>query len=373
LISATETGYAWQADAFDEDKQVELALQSPQAGQCGACHGLVHQGKAPVHLQDDPVNTWVTQATGQVFSGQRIHRSGLNLMGKDELSRPWDVHAERLVSCADCHSSDELPKRLADGPKPAKAAVSGQTRTCETCHALEGRHAFLPEQASHFKALACEACHVPQNLAPTVEVIDRTLFDPAGRPGRTLRNLDGEMTRPIGPTLLAGKDGRLTPNNLITTWRWVQADGQAVPEAKLRAALFDGDKYRSQVLTGLDGNADGTLSGSELRLDSEAKLVVVRKALEGQGLSGLRIDGRVTAKPIHHGVARGSWATSACTDCHLQQGKAERSAPAPVELSPYLPGGTQPVLSGSLAKAGELVRDGERLLLQPRSKPIDEN
>ena len=368
LINPTKAGYAWRAEGFDEEKQVELALQSPQPFQCGSCHGLVHQGKEPVHLQPSPSNAWVTEATGQVFSGQRIHRSGLNLTGKDALWRPWDVHAERLVSCADCHSSAELPKRLADGPKPAKAAEPGKTRACENCHALEGRHAFLPEQDSHFQALACEACHVPLNLAPTVQVIDRTLMDPAGRPGRTLRNVEGDMTSANGPTLLAGKDGRLTPNNLITTWRWVRADGQAVAQAKLRAALFDGAKYRPEVLAVLDGNSDGTLSGAELRLDTEAKLAVVRKALEGQGLSGVRIDGRVIAKSIHHGVARGSWAKSACTDCHLQQGKAERTPPASVELSPYMPGGTQPVLSGSLAKAGELVKEGQRLILRPSAE-----
>ena len=50
-----------------------------------------------------------TLTTGQIIAGQKIADSGLNLAGKADLTRPWDVHAARQVKCTDCHFSLNNP------------------------------------------------------------------------------------------------------------------------------------------------------------------------------------------------------------------------------------------------------------------------
>ncbi len=83
---------------------------------------------------------WTTETTGQVFSPQPVRQSGMNHANKDSLEMVWDVHAERLVSCGDCHYSSDRPERLAGTATPANVIPSeGILRRCESCHD-PGRH-----------------------------------------------------------------------------------------------------------------------------------------------------------------------------------------------------------------------------------------
>ena len=55
---------------------------------------------------------------------------------------------------------------------------------------------------------------------------------------------------------------------------------------------------------------------SELRLDNEAAIAVVRKRLEATGLKNLHIHGEITPFSISHNVVNGQQATKDCTNCH---------------------------------------------------------
>ncbi len=112
IVEQTGDGWTWNEDAFQADGELaaeHVTIQSPTPENCGACHGTVHQSPDPLTPADISAGDQHTQRTGQIFSGQRLKDSGLNLAGKDELTRPWDVHAERNVQCSDCHFSVNNP------------------------------------------------------------------------------------------------------------------------------------------------------------------------------------------------------------------------------------------------------------------------
>ena len=58
--------------------------------------------------------------TGQIFSGQRLSDSGMNMAGKESLILPWDIHAERNLKCTDCHYSLNNPdyQQESDATRP---------------------------------------------------------------------------------------------------------------------------------------------------------------------------------------------------------------------------------------------------------------
>ena len=64
---------------------------------------------APVTLGGIRSGSLQTLTRGEIFSPQKISESGVNLVGKDSLNRSWDVHAERLLECSNCHFSINNP------------------------------------------------------------------------------------------------------------------------------------------------------------------------------------------------------------------------------------------------------------------------
>ena len=116
----TANDWQWRKERFEPDGSVPaatLGLGRPTDRACGFCHGVVYQQPEPMLLAPDP-HQRMTETQGVVFSAQRISDSAMNVAGKDTLSLPWDVHAERLVSCASCHFSPNHPaySYVAGGP-----------------------------------------------------------------------------------------------------------------------------------------------------------------------------------------------------------------------------------------------------------------
>lgn len=266
----TDRGWAWDPKAFDPEGRLTDAFPRPRpstAANCGLCHGTVHEGTAPF-AQTPGRGGWSTETKGQVFSAQRLRDSGLNLAGKDSLTRPFDVHAERLLGCADCHTTANNPaqfaavakaaprhltfepRRLSPGEYLARPdhnfakghaaqgtvarALEGSMRRCEQCHDAGPTHAWLPYPARHFQALNCEACHVPRVYVPAREQTDWTLVAPDGSAQVAYRGAEGDpasvstLLHGFQPALLPREelDGstRLTPHNLATTWYWVAGE-----------------------------------------------------------------------------------------------------------------------------------------------------
>ena len=413
VVKKNDAGWKWNPAAFNADGTVVaevLRPHQPRSENCGICHGQVQRDLAPLVARTDS-GAWTTATTGQIFSPQRLTDSGMNLAGKDHLSRPFDVHAERLMECTNCHFSTNNPlytsganqsrpqhlgfeaRKLtigqflltpshdfAKGHTPQGTAarqLDGSMRRCEDCHNAEATHTWLPYTQRHFQAMNCEACHVPQVNAPAIEQVDWTIIGSDGQPGIRYRGVNGPPDKATSlvtgyqPVLLPRRelDGktRLTPHNLITSWFWVAGTPPVpVSQENLRKAMLVGDKLHPDLVAALDRNRDGQISADEMRLDSPERVEAVRKRLAAVGLESPKIVGEIQPYSLHHGVATGTWATRQCNDCHARDSRVNR----PIELASYVPGGVQPTLVGdaNVNIGGRMSTDTTgRLFYEPSS------
>ncbi len=385
VASGSNGAFSYNAEAFADDGSLlpeYVSLQDPKSDHCGACHGQVHlDNQTPLALSVCDSTDWRTFTTGQVISPQRVSNSGANLTGKAELTRPWDVHAERVLNCVDCHSSvnnpvtaldsAEQPEHLAFDPRrpelgeylerPSHIFASGSTaiRTCDSCHNAAATHDWLPYWDRHAEQLACESCHVPQSYAPALAYRDATVVRADGSYVEACRGIGEALAAPpddptttlltgFQPVLLQQTDGSgdqsLSPYNLVTVWQWVYGpEGLPVPEDAIRAAWLDGDAYAPDVLAAFDADDDGALSDAELVLDSDAKTALIAGRLAAQGYPDAAISGEVQPYALHHNVIGGEWAVRECQTCHSEDSRIVAGLP----LSDRTPGGVTPVLANA--------------------------
>lgn len=405
IISQNSGSYTWNQAAFDEQGlllEQFVTIQDPSNENCAACHGVVHtQVDQPLTIVDCETDSWQTATTGQVISPQKISLSGTNLQNKAEAARSYDIHAERGLKCTNCHfslnnpvyaltdasSPDHLqfdPRRLEIGEyleRPDHNFARGQSaqtnlapelkgtmRRCESCHTTDGHADWLPYVDRHMEELACESCHIPKLYAPAVQAYDWTVLTLSGEPAQTCRGVEG--TDPTQPTTLQNLvtgfepvllqrqniDGQvlLAPYNLVSAWYWV-VDGPSgalpVSQADLQAAWLDGAQYAPEVLAGLDTDNSGSLSATELRLDTSEKQVLIANRLAELGLQNPRIQGEIQPYSINHNVTRGEWVSQDCQSCHSDDSRLAQ----PLKLSDYLPGGVQP----------EFVQDANTIISNP--------
>ncbi len=400
IVSVTDGVYTYNADAFSADGTLSpryTAMQDPRSDHCGACHGEVHMdAQQPLALPIGDDTAWRTFTTGQVISPQRITGSGANISGRGELGRAWDIHAERVLNCVDCHFSINnpiyaepnaaaAPEHLVFDPRridiseyverPSHEFASGSDamRTCESCHDAQTSHTWLPYWNRHTSALACETCHVPTLYAPALASRDSTVVNLDGSPVDIFRGLEGGLAAaPADPLtiLVTGyqpvllqqidADGseQLSPYNLVSVWYWVSGEAaDAVPMDSVRAAYLDGDAYAPEVVAALDADGDGVLSSSELVLDTDAKIAVIAERLITQGVASPRITGEVIPYAIHHNVIGGEWAVRECSDCHSENSRIVSALP--LTLSGRTPGAVTPMLitDSSVDWNGAITRD----------------
>ncbi len=421
LVSKTADGWVWNAEAFNENGEVKsetLGIQDPTNANCAACHGEVHPNSGdPLTINQCDVNYPQTATTGQVVSGQRINQSGVNLANKDELSRSWDIHAERELKCTDCHyalnnpsHASELqsnnPEHLLYDPRTLEIneylqrpdhnfargesaqfnvapEYKGTMRRCENCHDPKAGHAdWLPYIDTHMEAVACETCHIPQMYAPAIQTYDWTVINTDGSAVSACRGLEGtpnEVTSLVTgyePVLLnrTNSDGNtlLAPYNLITSFYWVYDDANGnkrpVRLVDLEAAYLDGNTYASDIVAAFDGNNDGKLSDAELAIDSSAKEEAVRAKLLALGLDNPRIEGMVQPYSINHNVARGEYAVNDCKACHNENSRMTQ----PIKLANNAP--VMPVFdnNNNVNGTGDIVK-GEDGALYYQPNPTKDN
>lgn len=416
VAKRTESGWEYDPDKFDADGRLTDTVPRPRAttaANCGLCHGTVHQDPEPMVLPPGR-SGWSTETKGQVYSAQRLKDSGLNLKEKDLLARPFDVHAERLLECADCHTTANNPaqfaavartaprhltfepRRLAPGEYLARPdhnlakghaaqgtvawEFDGTMRRCEQCHDAEPTHDWLPYPRRHFQAMNCEACHVPQVFGPAREQTDWTVVGTDGQARVAYRGAEGDPGRVstlqhgFQPVLLPREelDGttRLTPHNLVASWYWVAGDPLVpVPRETLARAFLEGGRFRPEIVGLLDTDRDGQLAGAELRLDTPAKADAIRDRLVTLGVKNPRIRGEVQPYGLHHGVATETWAVRRCSECH---GPVSRVG-APMVLAEYLPGGVVPVpvADANVRWEGRMEAEGTGQLVYRPSARLD--
>jgi len=377
ILERTFDGYRWKAEGLNEDELALLPMSQPRPSHCGGCHGLVHTGSSPLTVQLGSDDNWGTETTGQVFSAQAIRLSGLNLRDKDKLGRAWDVHAQRLVECRDCHYAKQPPDHLIGGD----AAAGGGSRTdeglrsCASCHVDMPGHDWLPEQRKHFAALACESCHAPQIHLPARKQVDASVLTPDGNYVVSYRGLargspdDLAHAFSVGyrpelmPRPAAGGSEKWAPLNLVSRWYWAEgASGEEVDKMRLQQAWFREGVYRPEVMALFDANGDGKLDSTELRLDRDEKVQLVRTLLSNEGVADPVLKAELRAYHIHHGMTLGE-ANRDCARCH------EADPDAELELADHLPGGVLPsVFHGvpeSLQSQWRITAEGGLVLARP--------
>ncbi len=378
--------YIWNSDAFDTNGDLSaayLTIQDPDNNNCGQCHRQVDESlTVPVVSEGCETDDWAARTTGQIISPQRISESGMNISDKENLTRAWDVHAEQLLECTDCHfalnnpiyasgqGSEDLdhlefdPRRLDIGAyleQPLHDFARGQSaqgnvspelidtmRRCEACHNPNATHTWLPYTERHMDALNCESCHIPQMVAAAYEQVDWTVIQTDGSARTICRGVEGngsidDLIAGYTPVLMQRStvdgDLKLAPYNLVSTWFWIYGDPpRPVRLQDLTTAWLDGDHYHPEILAAFDQDGDGSLSDKELILDNPEKVTLIADRLAALGLANPRIDGEIQPYSINHNVVTGEWAVSDCEACH---GEASRVA-LPLRLSGTLPGGVVP-------------------------------
>jgi len=383
IVARVNDLWVWNSSAFDAQGRALdplLALQGPTSENCAQCHGVAGNDlETPVTLGGISSGSLQTLTRGEVFSPQKISESGVNLVGKEFLDRSWDVHAERLLECSNCHFSVNNPvyrkeseetqplglkfdsrrmplgaylqrpnHNFAGETDPMGHTSSAGALGCESCHDPEPTHEWLPYAKRHTDALACEVCHTPMLYSVAVESVDWTSLNDMGEPTVTWRGCEAgcetastDLVRGIEPAILArvGPDGRtrLAPYNLVTSWYWV-GGAEAEP-------------------VGLDLVASAMEGGS----GSEEEMVA---RLEALGIEDPGILGEIKPYPIHHGVAEGHWATRDCQSCHDQDSRLAKT----VVLADAAPGGVVPSLipgSGGVLLGKAAIDESGRVVYSP--------
>jgi len=412
IVERRAKSWNWNRAAFTAEglvKSETLGIQDPTNANCAACHGEVHAASAvPLQISACDLDYPQTATTGQVVAAQRISASGVNLAGKRELSRSWDVHAERQLQCTDCHHALNNPAHVNRRPdsklahlrydprsleinkylqRPDHNFARGQSaqfdvapeykgtmRRCENCHDAESSHGnWLPYVATHMATLACESCHIPKMYAPAIRSYDWTVLRADGTPARSCRGVDGapgdmrSLVTGFEPVLLkrTNIDGAslLAPYNLITTFYWVYEDAKGnrrpVRLADLRAAFLDGaGAYAAEIVAAFDGDRDGVIGPAELRIDSPQKEALVKARLERLGLNNVRMEGQVQPFSINHNVARGKHALNDCQACHTAGSRLTQGMQL-AGFAPVLPGFDT---NNNVTASGDLVKQSDGAL-----------
>jgi len=402
VVGKSADGWTWNPDAFNENGEVDntaMPIGRATNEACGQCHGVVHEGTDPIDGKD-LLTGWETHTTGQVFSDQRLSDSGLNFDDKADLTRSWDIHAERGVDCVSCHGSlnniaqvaeddatrpDHLifdPRRADPGDylyQPIHEFAKGDTaqgtvapeydntmRTCTSCHDPSTSHQWLPYAERHMQKMSCETCHIPASMAPAAEQYDWTVIHTDGTPRTTYRGADGPvadaatMITGFTPVVMAHVDPdgskKLAPYNLVGSWYWAHgsgADERPVRKIDLEAVYLDGNTYAPEVMAAFDTDGNGSLSESELAIDTDVKEHLIAGRLEALGLSNPHIVGEIQPYSVSHGVVGSDWATQDCQACHSSSSILSTAMP----VGDHVPGGVVPTFVGDdhTEHTGEMI------------------
>ncbi|MCA9982367.1 MAG: hypothetical protein KDD89_16090, partial [Anaerolineales bacterium] len=228
--TAPNAALSWVPEAFDDSGRLLrsiVPIQDPTNQNCAQCHGEIHENiDDPLLVVGGDQSAWRTLTTGQIVSPQRISDSALNVSNKADLSRSFDIHAERVLACTDCHyalnnpiytqeSDVTRPEHLIFDPRrldfdaflyrPLHQFAKGSSaqsnlapefdntiRRCESCHtAVEGEsHAWLPYAERHMQTMACETCHIPEVYGPAQQTVDWTAVRLDGSPLAEYRGIE---------------------------------------------------------------------------------------------------------------------------------------------------------------------------------------
>ncbi|MFH2133264.1 MAG: cytochrome b/b6 domain-containing protein [bacterium] len=409
IVTRSADRWSWNADAFEKDGKLKadfIPVQEPKTANCSLCHHMANP--AAIHGSGPGIDGLPASPTGVVFAPGPISESPLNLTGKQNLTRSWDIHAERLLNCNGCHYSINNPAfyQESNRTRPVHLKLDGRKMSiseflhrpthklanmrirqeiqhsepdnvihrCESCHDPYTGHEFLPYKKRHIWALGCESCHIPRLFAPALQQIDWTVLASRGEPVKKMRGSPDAAQGTAGgyePAWLTrnlADKSCLLPYNLVTSSFWTGGEPvRPVQQSILNDVYFDGTSYRPEIVAGLDQNANGTLEEAELRLDTAEKTDLIRSKLQALGVVKPEIVSEIRPYSVHHGVTGRKGAIRACYDCHGSNSRFTQS----ITLASFIPGQAEPKLAPNsfikLEGAVERTMNGG-LVFHPRPK-----
>ncbi len=377
--------YAYAPASFSPDGSVKIALlnlSDPTLENCAACHGFTARNTTniqPIQFADILRGT---EKAGWIYNGAKISDTeNPKIIGKDKFNHPWDVHAAKNMVCIDCHFSPNNPGRMAheDAQKSlrykpvsediavylkrpdhnfARGNIPPETvnltrhntmRGCADCHDAEKLHAFLPHKASHFRALACQTCHIPAVHFWAYRSDDWSFLMDTGTSRITMRGIEGSIVDPESdvtgylPAYIPTKDKnnnlQIRPTNLITGVYWFdKAKNRPVFTWQVQMAFFaergEGEwVYRPEIVKAF-ADKEGIIDIPQVVYDKPEKIELVKGLLQkysGVADAELRIE--ITPWAMSHSIAGKGQAIKKCTTCHGSNSMLHR----PLDLNTFLP------------------------------------
>ncbi len=409
VVEALEDGsLRYRSSAFNPDGTVKpeaLDLRDPLLENCAQCHGFTARNTTiiqPIAFGDIMRGT---EKAGWIYNGARISDTVKpEIVGREALGFPWDVHAAKNLVCIDCHFSTNNPGRMihADAEKNllykpiqediapylkrpdhnfARGNIPPETvnmtrhdtmRGCDECHDTTRTHAFLPYKEAHFRSLACQTCHIPEVHFWAYRSDEWGFLMDTGTSRITFRGIEGDIVDPdsrvtgfkpayIVTTSKQG-DPEIRPTNLITGVYWFDTGKQRpVFTWQVQKALFDHRDedgtwvHRPEVASAFDGDRDEILIHEEAVYDTPEKVELVRRLLaEHAGIAGAELRIEVVPWAMSHSTVGRDQAIRECTTCHSGNSVLRQ----PMQLDDVLPQGVPVYFGGARRSVVRWTVDG---------------
>ena len=140
---ATEGAFTYNRGAFNGDGTVKaeaLDLSDPTLENCAQCHGFTARNTTTIQPIQHADIMRGTEKAGWIYNGAKISDTvSPNIVGKEKMDFPWDVHAAAGLICIDCHFSVNNPGRMIqEDPKknlrykPSRRRLGGLSATPRT-------------------------------------------------------------------------------------------------------------------------------------------------------------------------------------------------------------------------------------------------
>jgi hypothetical protein len=395
VVKEANDTFAYNRAAFNPDGTVKaeaLGLSDPTLENCAQCHGFTAKNTTVIQPIQHADIMRGTEKAGWIYNGAKISDTVTpNIVGREQMDFPWDVHAAKGLICIDCHFSPNNPGRMiqTDAAKNlnyrpgmndiavylkrpdhnfARGNIPPETvnmthhntmRGCGECHDAEKSHAFLPYKSLHFKALACQTCHIPEVHFWAYRSDEWGFLMDSGTSRITFRGIDGDIVNPdakvtgFKPAFIPSpsKNGQteIRPTNLVTGVYWFdRGKGRPVFTWQVQQAFFtgwgpdNGWTYRPEIVKAF-GDKDGIIDREQARYDSPEKIALVRGLLQKYaGISEPELRIEVVPWAMSHSIAGKGQATKDCTACHAKNSILHRG----LDLDDFLPRGVPTFFQG---------------------------
>lgn len=398
IVSRKADGtFVYDRSVFNADGTIKpevLDLSDPTLENCAQCHGFTARNTTTIQPIQYADIMRGTEKSGWLYNGAKISDTVFpNIVAKQSMNYPWDIHATRGLICIDCHFSVNNPGRMIhDDPKKnlrykpvgedpavylkrpdhnfARGNIPPETvnltrhdtmRACGDCHDAEKVHAFLPYKARHFQAMTCQTCHIPAVHFWAYRSDEWAFLMDTGTSRVTMRGINGPITDPDSevtgylPAYITTSERanrlQIRPTNLITGVYWFdKAKGRPVFTWQVQMAFFsdrpaEGDwTYRPEIVKTF-GDKEGFIDVVQAVYDTPEKMAVVKGLLQKYaGISDPELRIEVVPWAMTHGLAGKEQAIRTCTACHSRRSMLHR----PVDLNTFLPRNVPVVYRGKM-------------------------